>query len=1398
MKILHRLSFLIIAVLLYGNLTAQSQKSLAELMRQRDEYYFSVNVQDPSEIQVINTLCSVDATNGSTVVCYANPTQYNNLLAAGYQPHLMTPPSLREEVEMYNPQRGMYDWDSYLTYSQYVEMMEGFPASAVSGRTCTLIDLGTLSTSNHRRILGVRLNNGQPDGKPKFLYTSTMHGDEVTGMILMLRLIDEFCTSTDSRIVNLLDNLDIFIFPCTNPDGTYYGGNNTVNGARRYNGNGIDLNRHFPDFDDGPHPDGSSYYQDEAQWMMDLAQQYLFTMGANYHGGAEVVNYPWDTYQPVHPDDAWWRLVCTEYVTNAREVSSSYMTDTYSSGITNGYAWYTITGSRQDYMNYYGQCRELTLECSSSKTPSASQLPNFWNYNHNSMLAYMEQCLKGVHGIVRDANTQQPIEGVTVKVQNHDALGSWVTSHAVGDFHRPIKGGNYTFKFTKEGYCSETVDVAITDGARVDLEVYLSPSGSCVVECYENTTPTAEGNYVMGYRDGNTLTMPTNSSGSATTSTVNITPNEEEGFAVEEGEIENPFVLTSTETSGQYYISYNGYYLTRSTSGWGSGNKAITWTTSQSSNNRWTISDTGISQTSSSSWGGSSTYYLFYSGGSFYTGTSNNNNITFYQEGDCPGADHTISVTASPSDGGTVTGGGSYQDGASCTVSATANANYTFENWTENNNVVSTNANYTFTVNNSRNLVAHFTAIPLPTYNVSVTANPANGGNVTGEGAYEEGQSCTVTATPSTNYTFNNWTENGNEVSTDDNFTFIVNAEHNLVANFTYIPPTYSISVSANPTNGGNVAGGGTYTEGETCTITATPNTNYTFNNWTENGEVISSDANYTFTVNENHSFVANFTYIPPTYTVSVSANPTNGGSVTGGGTYTEGESCTITATPNTNYTFANWTENGTVVSTNASYTFTVNENHTLVANFTYVPPTYTISVSANPTNGGTVTGGGTYIEGVSCTVTATPNTNYTFTNWTENGTVVSTNASYTFTVNENHSLVANFTYVPPTYTVSVSANPTNGGNVTGDGTYTEGQICTITATANSGFTFINWTENGSYVSSDANYTFTVNSNRNLVAHFTENPLPTYTINVAANPANAGTVIGNGTYQEGQSCTVTAMPVVGYTFVNWTENEVEVSTNSSYTFTVNANRNLVANFTLIPVPTYTISISASPANGGSVSGGGTFEQGETCTVSAIANSGYTFESWTENGTVVSPNASYTFTVNASRDLVAIFSADPVETYSITATVDPVEGGTVFGAGTYEYGSQATLKVIPNENYTFKNWTENGIIVSEEQEYSFTVTGDRDLVATLLFFDGVGEQTHINVTLFPNPVSNKLTVEASEAIDHIEIFNTVGAMVYSQKNCSDKVEIHTTDLQAGIYFIRMTTQNVTEVRKFVKK
>jgi hypothetical protein len=173
-------------------------------------------------------------------------------------------------------------------------------------------------------------------------------------------------------------------------------------------------------------------------------------------------------------------------------------------------------------------------------------------------------------------------------------------------------------------------------------------------------------------------------------------------------------------------------------------------------------------------------------------------------------------------------------------------------------------------------------------------------------------------------------------------------------------------------------------------------------------------------------------------YTISLSASPSAGGTVGGSGTFTSGSSRTVTATANSGYTFANWTESGVVVSSSASYTFTLNGNRTLVAHFTPTSSSYTIAVSASPSAGGTVGGGGTFAAGSSRTVTATTNNGYAFANWTESGTVVSTTASYTFTLNNNRNLVANFISLPlPQLTIIRSvANvilrwPTNGAGFT-------------------------------------------------------------------------------------------------------------------------------------------------------------------------------------------------------------------------------------------------------------------------------------------------------------------------------------------------------------------------------
>ena len=595
---------------------------------------------------------------------------------------------------------------------------------------------------------------------------------------------------------------------------------------------------------------------------------------------------------------------------------------------------------------------------------------------------------------------------------------------------------------------------------------------------------------------------------------------------------------------------------------------------------------------------------------------------------------YTIAVSASPSAGGSVSGGGTFALGSSQTVIATANSGYTFANWTANGNVVSSSASYTFTLTANQTLVANFTANPV-NYTIAVNASPSAGGSASGGGTFASGSSRTVTATANSGYTFTNWTANGNVVSSSASYTFTLSGNTTLVANFKANTANYTVAVSASPSADGTVSGGGTFASGSSQTVTATPNSGYSFTNWTANGNVVSASASYTFTLTGNTTLVANFTAAPVNYTIAVSASPSAAGTVSGGGTFGSGSFQTVTATANSGYTFANWTVNGSVVSSTHNYGFTLTTNVNLVANFTVRSSNYTVAVSASPSAGGSVSGGGTFASGSSQTVTATANSGYTFANWTVNGSVVSSATSYNFTLTGNTTLVANFTANTVNYTIAVSASPSAGGTVSGGGTFASGSSQTVTATANSGYTFANWTVNGSVVSSSASYTFTLTGNTTLVANFTANTV-NYTIAVSASPSVGGTVSGGGTFASGSSQTVTATANSGYTFANWTINGSVVSSLASYTFTLTGNTTLVANFTANTV-NYTIAVSASPSVGGTVSGGGTFASGSSQTVTATANSGYTFANWTINGSGVSSLASYTFTLTGNTTLVANFT-----------------------------------------------------------------------------------------------------------------------------------------------------------------
>ena len=379
------------------------------------------------------------------------------------------------------------NWNRYPTYSTYLAMMDTFQTRYPN--LCA-IDTILASTPGGHTILCAHISNNLNDneGKPSVFYTSTIHGDEVVGYYMMLRLIDLLLTnySTNTYITNLVNSIDLWICPLHNPDGTYFASDNQINEwpiSTRYNHNWEDLNRVFPEIDP---PVTKDSYEPEVEAMMQFMETHNFTLAANLHGGAEVFNYPWDSWtssQHSHADADWWEYVGHNFADTCHLYSADYMTEE-NNGVTEGGDWYVITGSMQDYHNWYLGTRHVTIEVCEDKVLSSNLLPDYWGYALRSFLNFIAEADNGIHGIVTDSLTGEPLQAL-VFISNHDYDHSYVeTTLPYGDYHRPIKAGQYSVTYSAEGYLPKTIVTTITDGEKLVQNVQLTqPVG---ISDYEN------------------------------------------------------------------------------------------------------------------------------------------------------------------------------------------------------------------------------------------------------------------------------------------------------------------------------------------------------------------------------------------------------------------------------------------------------------------------------------------------------------------------------------------------------------------------------------------------------------------------------------------------------------------------------------------------------------------------------------------------------------------------------------------------------------------------------------------------------------------------------------------------------------------------------------------------
>ncbi len=296
-------------------------------------------------------------------------------------------------------------------------------------------------------------------------------------------------------------------------------------------------------------------------------------------------------------------------------------------------------------------------------------------------------------------------------------------------------------------------------------------------------------------------------------------------------------------------------------------------------------------------------------------------------------------------------------------------------------------------------------------------------------------------------------------------------------------------------------------------------------------------------------------------YNVIAHAEPSNGGSVTGGGAVSEGGSVTLSAVPSKNFYFAGWVLDGKTVSTATNYTVSnVTKDMSLTAKFgqQYV----TVTATANNPDAGNVVGGGTISYGGSTTISAKAYDGYVFTGWKEGDSIISHDASIklsNLTVNRKFTAI----FEKTRHTLTLAAYPPEGGSVTGGGTFKLDEGTTIKASAASGYTFQGWMVNGQYVSRNAEYTIDkIKNDYTCTAVFTKNNTIIYemssgvaTTGGSISPSGKLSVVG------GQDITYTITPKAGFAILAVAVDGAQVGAVSTYTFkNVTGNHVIAAAF----------------------------------------------------------------------------------------------------------------------------------------------------------------------------------------------------------------------------------------------
>eukprot|EP00898_Chlorokybus_atmophyticus_P003374 jgi/Chlat1/4037/Chrsp26S04096 len=412
-----------------------------------------------------------ETVNASHAQAYLSASEARGLAELGYRLHTSQhhAPSRRRLLrEMPLPPTPEL-LSKYLDNSELQQYLHEFVNKCSGIAKLTSIGKSVLGTDLW--VLEISDEPGVEAAEPSFKWVANMHGDEPSGRQLLLHLAEWLCSSykTDPDASHIVHNMRTFILPTINPDGFAK--------RTRYNANGVDLNRDFPDQFLGPK--AVEDCQPETRTVMQWSLTQHCTAGASLHEGALVANYPWDgssdkgTHYAACPDDAAYRALALAY---SRAHPIMHVSKEFKDGITNGAAWYPLYGGMQDWNYLVAGCMELTIEVDDHKWPQPSVLPQIRNEHHPAMVATMKWVAKaGVRGKVQvlvdagDGLSQlTAAQGFNVTVSGIDHMV--VVHHARGYYHRLLAPGTYNVTIAVDGAVSQTREVVVQkeQGAVVD------------------------------------------------------------------------------------------------------------------------------------------------------------------------------------------------------------------------------------------------------------------------------------------------------------------------------------------------------------------------------------------------------------------------------------------------------------------------------------------------------------------------------------------------------------------------------------------------------------------------------------------------------------------------------------------------------------------------------------------------------------------------------------------------------------------------------------------------------------------------------------------------------------------------------------------------------------------